>query len=148
MENILFCMKETWEHVPVHWQRMASWGGCQCWTGDPRILETPLATDSCSQRLNHSGMTHPSKTDWHQLSGITHWQQHRVDPEQERFSTGLSTPGTLIRIDIICMKETWEHVSVHIKPEMPESVSMPSYINMLGMVASSFIERILVIRMP
>ena len=38
--------------------------------GDPRIFETPLATHCCSQRPNHSAMTHPSKTDrhqWHQL---------------------------------------------------------------------------------
>ena len=34
------------------------------------------------------------KTDWHQLNGVTHWTQRRVDSEQERFSTGLPTPGT------------------------------------------------------
>ena len=79
---ILFWMKETW-------------GGCQCWTGDPRILETLLASlNCCSQRLDHSAMIHLSKTDWPELSGITHWLQQWVDSGQERFSTGLLTPGT------------------------------------------------------
>ena len=48
-------------------ERIASWGGCQCWTGDHGIFETPFATHCCSQRLNQSAMTHPSKrigTSW------------------------------------------------------------------------------------
>ena len=53
--------------------------------------QTPLATHCCSQRLNHSAMTHPSKTDLHQLSGIPHWLQQWVDSGLERFSTGLLT---------------------------------------------------------
>ena len=46
------------------------------------------------QWINHSAMTHPSKRDWHQLNGITHWTQQQVDSEQEPFSIGLLTPGT------------------------------------------------------
>ena len=89
-----------WEGVILHWagnrentnyEQIASWGGCQYWTGNPRILETPLAAHCCSQRLNHSAMIHPSKTDW-QPSGVTHWLQLRVDSGQEPFSTGLLTP--------------------------------------------------------
>ena len=92
--QVLFCMKEIYEkmspctgsRVNTNYERIASWGGCQCWTGDPRILETPLAPNCCSQCLNHSAMAHPSKTDWHQLSSITYWQQQRVVSGQERFS--------------------------------------------------------------
>ena len=84
-ENMYPC---TGSRLNTNYERIASWGGCQYWTVVPRILETPLATHCCSQRLNHSAMTHPSKTDWHQLSGITHWLQQRVDYGQER-STGL-----------------------------------------------------------
>ena len=61
----------TVSRVDTNYERIASWGGCQWRTGNPRILETPLATHYCSQRPNHSAMTHPSKTDWHQPSGIT-----------------------------------------------------------------------------
>ena len=32
-------------------------------------------------------MTRSSKTDWHQLNGITHWTQQRVDSHQGIFST-------------------------------------------------------------
>ena len=75
----------TESRINTNYERIASWGGCQCWTGDPWILETPLAAHYWSQRLNHSPMTHPSKTVWHQLSGIIHWLQERVDSGQERF---------------------------------------------------------------
>ena len=61
--------------------------------------------------LNHRAMTQPSKRYWHQLSGITHWLEQQVDSGQELFSTGLLTPG--ICIYHFCIKETWEHVSVH-----------------------------------
>ena len=72
-ENISLC---TGSSVNINYRRISSWGGCECWTGNPRIsLETPLAAHCWSQRINHSAMTHPSKTDWHQLSGITHWLQ-------------------------------------------------------------------------
>ena len=58
-------------------------------------LETRFAAHCCIQRRNHSEMTQTSKTDWQQLSGITHWLQQRVDSEQGRFSTELLSPGTL-----------------------------------------------------
>ena len=57
-DNMLPC---TGSRVNTNYERIASWGGCQRWTGDPRILETPLAAHCCSQRPNHSAMTHPSK---------------------------------------------------------------------------------------
>ena len=66
----------------------------------------------CSQCHNHSSMTHPSKTDCHQLSGIAHWVQQRVDSGQEWFSTELLTLGTGVSI-LFCMTETWWHASVH-----------------------------------
>ena len=57
----------TGSRVNTNYEWIASWGGCHCWLpGDPRILETPLATHCCSQRLDNSVMTHPSKMDWHQ----------------------------------------------------------------------------------
>ena len=90
-EDISLC---TDSKVNTNYERIASWSGYQCWTRDPRILMTPLASHCCSQCLNQPAMTHPFKTDWHQLSGVTHWLQQRVDSEQERFSTGLLTPGT------------------------------------------------------
>ena len=34
-------------------------------------------------------MAHPSKTGWHQLYGITHWSQQRVDSGQQRLPTGV-----------------------------------------------------------
>ena len=37
------------------------WMPVQCWTGDPRFLETPPSAHCSSQRLNYSPMTHPSK---------------------------------------------------------------------------------------
>ena len=89
-ENMSPC---TGNRVNTNYERIASWGGCQGWTGDPRILETPHAPHCCSQRLNHSAMTHPSKrigTSW----AVSHWLQQRVDSGQERFPTGLLTPGT------------------------------------------------------
>ena len=74
------------QHVLMHCQRVntnyeliASWGGWQRRTGDPRILETPLAAHCCSQRPNHLAMTHPPKAYWYQLGSITHWLQQRVD---------------------------------------------------------------------
>ena len=39
---------------------------------------------------NVLAMTRPSKTDWHQLKGITHRTQQRLDSEQERFSNPFS----------------------------------------------------------
>ena len=44
-ENMSPC---TGSRVNTNHERIASWGGCQCWTGDPRILETPLAANCCS----------------------------------------------------------------------------------------------------
>ena len=86
-ENMSLC---TGSSVNTNYRRISSWGGCECWTRNPRIsLETPLAAHCWSQRINHSAMTHPSKTDWHQLSGITHWLQQPVDSGQQRFSNGL-----------------------------------------------------------
>ena len=74
-DNMLPC---TGSRVNANHERIASWGEWQCRAGDPRIIETPLA-DHCSQRLNHSATIRPSKTDWHQLSGITHWLQQLVN---------------------------------------------------------------------
>ena len=51
----------TGSRVNTNYERIASWGGWQCWTGDPRILETPLVAHCFSQCLSHSAMTHPSK---------------------------------------------------------------------------------------
>ena len=51
------------------------------------MIETPLAANCFSQRPNHSAKTHPSKADWHLLSGITPLLQQRVDFAQELFST-------------------------------------------------------------
>ena len=62
--------------------------------GTLESLETHLSTHYCSQCPNHSAMNHPPKTDWHQLRGITHWQQQRVDSGQDRFYTDRLTPGT------------------------------------------------------
>ena len=74
-ENMSLC---SGSRVNTNYERIASWGGCQYWTGNPSILETPLAAHCSSQHLNHSTMTHPSKMYWHQLStgSITHWLQH------------------------------------------------------------------------
>ena len=63
-ENMSPC---TDSRANTNYKRVAAWGGCQCWTGNPRIFETPLAPHCCSQRLNHSAMTHSSKrigTSW------------------------------------------------------------------------------------
>ena len=38
-ENMSLC---SGSRVNTNYERIASWGGWQCWTGDPRILETPL----------------------------------------------------------------------------------------------------------
>ena len=62
----------TDNRVNTDYERIASCGGCQCWNGDPIILQAPLAAHCCSQRPSHSAITDPSKTDWHQLSGITY----------------------------------------------------------------------------
>ena len=51
----------TGSMVNTNYEWIASWGGCQWRTRDPRILQTPLASHCCSQRPNHSAMTHPSK---------------------------------------------------------------------------------------
>ena len=45
----------------------------------PQNLRDTFRAHCCSLRPNHSAMTHPSKTNWHQLSGITHWLHQRVD---------------------------------------------------------------------
>ena len=39
-ENMSPC---TGSRINTNYERIASWGGCQYWTGDPRISETPLA---------------------------------------------------------------------------------------------------------
>ena len=96
----------TGSRVNTNYVRFASWGGCWWRTGDPIISETPLAAQCCSQRPNHSAITHLSKTDWHHLSGITHFLQQQVNSEQERFSTELLIPGTGVEI-LFCMEETW-----------------------------------------
>ena len=58
----------TGNRINTNYGRVASLGGCQCWTGDPRILDTPLVPCCYSQRLKHSAMTHPSKTE------LTSWE--------------------------------------------------------------------------
>ena len=92
-ENMSPC---TGSRVNTNYERIASWGGCQCWTGNPRISETPIAPHCWKQCLNHSAMTSPSKTDWQQLGSITYLLLQRVDCGQERFSTGLLTPGIVV----------------------------------------------------
>ena len=42
-ENVIPC---TGIRVNTNYERIASWGGCQCWTGDIRTLETPLVVAS------------------------------------------------------------------------------------------------------
>ena len=54
-----------------------------------RISKTHSTAHCYVQRLNHSIMTHPSKTDWHQLNGITYWSHQRFD-SGEQFSFGLN----------------------------------------------------------
>ena len=39
-ENMSPC---TGSRVKTNYERIALWGWCQCWTGDPKILEIPLA---------------------------------------------------------------------------------------------------------
>ena len=71
-ENVSRC---TGSRVNTNYERIASCVRCQCWTEDHRILETPLAAHCCSQRLNHTAMTHPSKADWQNLTitGLDYW---------------------------------------------------------------------------
>ena len=79
LENMSLC---SGSRVNTNYERIASWGGCQYWTGNPSILETPLAAHCSSQHLNHSTMTHPSKwigTSWvpvvsHIGYSIWHWR--------------------------------------------------------------------------
>ena len=67
----------------MHWQQ----GKFQLWANvfhgwessfEYGPQKTPSVALCYGQRLNHSTMTRPSKTDLHQLSGITHWTQDRV----------------------------------------------------------------------
>ena len=61
-ENISLC---TGSRVNTNYGRIASWGGCQCWTGDPRILETPLALNCCSQHLDPSVKNRLAPPEWY-----------------------------------------------------------------------------------
>ena len=96
--------------VNTNYERIASWDGCQCWTGLQNLRDT-VATHCCSQGPNYSAMTHPSKTDWHQLSGITHWLQQQVDSGQERFSMSCLHLAMAYRYHFV-WKKTWQ-VSLH-----------------------------------
>ena len=62
----------TSSRVNTHYEWIASWDKLQFRTTNSRISDTTLATHCCGQRATHSAMAHPSKTDWFQLSGITH----------------------------------------------------------------------------
>ena len=61
----------TGTRLNTNYEQIASWGGCQWRTGDHRILETNLAAHSCSQRPNHSAMTHPL-TQIGTISAVSH----------------------------------------------------------------------------
>ena len=50
-------------------------------------LSNNTATHCSVEPPNRSAMTHPSKTDWHKLYGVTHPVRQRADSGQERFST-------------------------------------------------------------
>ena len=90
-ENMCPC---TGSGVNTDYERIASWCGYQCWTRDRESyihLSPPAVAASV---LTTRPWPICQKTDWHQLSGITHWLQHRVDFGQGRFSTRMLAPGT------------------------------------------------------
>ena len=83
---ISFCMKEIWQHAPralakdnyqlrancfMRWMPVAHRG--------PQNLRHSMAAHCCRQLRNYSAMTHPLKTDWHRMSGITHWLQFYME---------------------------------------------------------------------
>ena len=86
---IFFYMEETWKHVSVHWQqgKRQLWANCfMCqWreTGTSESQRHIFVTHRCVQRANHSGMTHPWKTDWHQPNDPTHRTQQWGDQDGE-----------------------------------------------------------------
>ena len=88
---------QLWANCFMRWVQVLNRG--------PQNLRDTHRDHCCSQCLNHSAITSPSTTDWHQLSVNTHWLQQRVDSGQERFSTGMLTPGTGVEISF-WMKET------------------------------------------
>ena len=71
---VLFCLEETATCLcalaaqgKCHWSAIASSVGAWFRIHDMWTFETPFATQSGDQRVNHSAMTHPSKTHWHLL---------------------------------------------------------------------------------
>ena len=79
--EVLFHMKETWEHVFLHWQQGKLWANCfMRWMpvlkrGPQNLRDTPHP-HCCTQRLNHLAMTHPSENglaqaDWYHTLATT-----------------------------------------------------------------------------
>ena len=95
-ENMSQC---TGSRVNTNHERIASWGGCQCWTGDPTVVASVLTTQPWPIRQN--GLAPAER---YHVHSCVHWLQQRVDSGQELFSTGLLIPGTGCRYYFVWRK--------------------------------------------
>ena len=109
-ENMSPC---TGSKVNTNYEHIASWGGCQCWTGEPGIVESPLPPAVVASVLNtRPWPIHTKRIDSRAASHIGY--NSESIPGRNDSPLGCLHLALAYRYYFAWKKqETGEHISVH-----------------------------------